>query len=31
MGVALSIVTLAFSALVFLVNRLLGAERDVAR
>lgn len=31
MGVALAIVTLAFSALVFGVNRLLGAERDVAR
>jgi N-acetylglucosamine transport system permease protein len=31
MGVALSIVTLLFSALVFTVNRLLGAEKDVAR
>jgi N-acetylglucosamine transport system permease protein len=31
MGVALSIVTLAFSALVFIVNRLLGADKDVAR
>lgn len=31
MGVALSIVTLAFSALVFGVNRLLGADKDVAQ
>lgn len=31
MGVALAIVTLAFSALVFIVNRLLGAGKDVAR
>jgi len=30
MGVALAIVTLAFSALVFGVNRLLGADKDVA-
>lgn len=31
MGVALALVTLAFSALVFIVNRLTGAEKDTAR
>lgn len=31
MGVALAIVTLAFSGLVFTVNRLLGAEKDAGR